>query len=135
MGYASSTLIARAAPKMPPLAFAAGYVSIAALFSYPLLLSINLSELTPSTSAIAAVFGLGIGPSAIAAILYLVVVNRAGANFLALTGYAIPMVSVVIGYVIFRETQDWNAVIAFTLILTGVWLAQRGGPKAKKSLE
>lgn len=131
-GYAMSTLIARGAPPMPPLAFSAGYVSAAAICSYPLLLGADLSNLSPSASSIAAVFGLGIGPSAIAAMLYLVVVNRAGANFLALTGYSIPIVSVVMGYIFFGETQDWNAALAFALILSGVWLAQRGGPKAKK---
>ena len=134
-GYAASTLIARLAPKMPPIAFAAGYVSAAAVFSYPLLISTDFSALTPNASAIAAVIGLGIGPSAIAALLYLVVVNRAGANFLALSGYAIPMISVVMGYVFFRETQDWNALLAFILILGGVWLAQRGGPTAKTDPE
>ena len=134
-GYAAATLIARAAPKMPPLAFASGYVTAAALCSWPLLLSADLSNLSPNASAIAAVIGLGIGPSSIAAMLYLVVVNRAGANFLALTGYSIPIVSVVMGYIFFKETQDWNAVFAFALILVGVWLAQRSGPKAKKHPE
>ena len=134
-GYAASTLIARLAPKMPPIAFAAGYVSAAAVVSYPLLLTTDFSSITPNASAIAAVIGLGIGPSAIAALLYIIVVNRAGANFLALSGYAIPMISVVMGYIFFRETQDWNAVLAFILILGGVWLAQRGGPTAKNGPE
>lgn len=135
LGYASSTLIARAAPAMPPLAFAAGYVSAGAICSYPLLLAVDMTSLNPNASAIAAVIGLGIGPSAIAAIIYLVLVNRAGANFLALTGYCIPIVSVIMGYAFFRETQDWNAVLAFALILTGVWLAQRSQSKAEKSPE
>ena len=135
IGYGASTLIARAAPPMPPLAFAAGYVTSAAIFSWPLLAGTDLSSLTPNSASIAAVIGLGIGPSAIAAMLYLMVVNRAGANFLALTGYSIPIVSVVMGYIFFRETQEWNAVLAFALILTGVWLAQRGGPKAKTAPE
>ena len=135
LGYAVSTLIARAAPKMPPLAFASGYVTAGALCSYPLLSGVDLAALTPNAQSIAAVIGLGIGPTAIAGMLYLVVVNRAGANFLALTGYSIPIVSVIMGYLFFRETQEWNAVLAFALILSGVWLAQRGGPKAETSPE
>ena len=133
MGYSASTLIARAAPPMPPLTFASGYVTAGAVCSFPLLAGTDISTLTPNAASITAVIGLGIGPSAIAAMLYLIVVNRAGANFLALTGYSIPLVSVVMGYVFFRETQDWNAALAFALILSGVWLAQRGGPKARKS--
>ena len=129
--YAMSTLIARAAPPIPPLTFSAGFVTAAALSSYIVLAFAGVPELTPSTASIAAVVGLGIGPTALASMLYVVVVNRAGANFLALTGYAIPVVSVIMGYIFFRETQEWNAWVAFGLILGGVWLAQSGGPKAE----
>lgn len=135
MGYAASTLIARAAPSMPPIAFSAGFVCAAAIFSYPLLLDVELARLHIEPQSLLAVIGLGIGPTGIAAILYVVLVNRAGANFLALSGYTIPLVSVVLGYFLFRETQEWNAILAFVLILTGVWLAQRGGPIERKSPE
>jgi len=124
-GYATSTLIARGAQETPPLVFSAGFVSVAALCSLPMLFFVEWNTLRPAPSAIAAVIGLGIGPSAIASILYLIVVNRAGATFLSLTGYSIPIVSVVLGFIFFRETQEWNAALAFALILGGVWLSQR----------
>lgn len=124
-GYAAGTLIARAAPTMPAIVFAAGYVTCAALLSWPLVLLADTSSMSPAPQAIAAVIGLGIGPSAAAALLYPILVKRAGPNFLALTGYSIPLVSAAMGWVFFRETQSWNAVLAFALILGGVWLAQR----------
>lgn len=131
-GYATSTLIARSAPEMPSIVFSAGFVSVAALATLPLLLRVEFAALTPAPSAVAAVVALGIFPSAIASILYMLVVKRAGATFLSLTGYSIPIVSVILGYIFFRETQNWNALVAFVLILTGVWLAQRkAGPKAE----
>ena len=37
----------------------------------------------------------------------------------------------IVGYLAFAEVQSWNAIVAFVLILGGVWLAQRSaGPAA-----
>jgi drug/metabolite transporter (DMT)-like permease len=125
--YAASTLLARGAPPMPSIAFAAGFVSVAAIVSWPMALTVDPSSVQANWQHWAAVAALGIGPSAIAQALYMVLVRRAGATFLSLTGYSIPIVSAGLGWLFFRETQQWNAVIAFALILSGVWLARRGG--------
>ncbi|MEM7660978.1 MAG: DMT family transporter [Pseudomonadota bacterium] len=131
--YASSTLLARAAPPMPSLVFATGFVTAAALLSLPMLFNVNWETLEPSTTSILSVIGLGIGPSAIASLLYMALVQRAGATFLSLTGYAIPILSALLGWVLFREQQSWHTAIAFTLILSGVWLAQRTPKEATAS--
>jgi drug/metabolite transporter (DMT)-like permease len=60
----------------------------------------------------------------------MVIVQRAGATFLALTGYVVPVLSAILGFILFREVQSFNAVLAFALILSGVWLAQ-GKRRAK----
>lgn len=123
--YATSTLIARAAPKTPTLVFAAGFVTAAAALSLPMLFLVDWSALQPSTASILSVIGLGIGPSALASLLYMALVQRAGATFLSLTGYVIPILSALLGWFLFREAQSWHTLIAFALILGGVWLAQR----------
>lgn len=125
MFYASSTLLARAAPKIDPLVFASGFVTLAALMSLPMLFMVDWDNIGLTRMRSLNVIGLGIGPSAIASILYMVIVQRAGATFLALTGYVVPVLSAIIGFFLFRETQSWNALLAFALILGGVWLAQR----------
>lgn len=122
--YAGSTLLARAAPKIDPLVFAAGFVSLAALMALPMLASVDWGNLHLTTSPVLSVIGLGVGPSALASILYMALVQRAGATFLSLTGYLVPILSAIIGFIIFREVQSWNALLAFGLILSGVWLAQ-----------
>ena len=131
MLYASSTLLARAAPKIEPLVFAAGFVTLAALMSLPMLAMVDWQIVAPSPVRVLSVIGLGIGPSAVASILYMAIVQRAGATFLALTGYIVPILSAIIGFVIFREVQSWNAILAFGLILSGVWLAQSQKKAAK----
>ena len=124
--YASSTLLARAAPKIDSLVFATGFVTLAAIMSLPMLIMVDWQTLHLSPAPVLSVIGLGIGPSALASILYMVIVQRAGATFLALTGYLVPVLSAILGFILFKEVQSWNALIAFALILSGVWLAQGG---------
>ncbi len=128
--YASSTLLARGAPKIEPLVFASGFVSLAAIMSLPMLIMVEWQALRLTPTPVLSVIGLGVGPSALASIIYMMIVQRAGATFLALTGYVVPVLSAIIGFLLFREVQEWNALLAFGLILSGVWLAQ-GQSKAK----
>lgn len=125
--YASSSIIARYARHIPPLVFAAGFVGFGAAATWPALIGTDWQALTPSTSAIIGVIGLALGPTALASALYMVLIQRTSATFLSLTGYTIPIISALIGYIAFKEVHGWDAILAFVLILTGVWLAQRGG--------
>jgi len=127
LAYATSTLIARAAPPMDAIAFAASYATVSALTSLPLSLTVNPSTVSASWVNWLAVLGLGLGSSGLAQVVYMTLVARAGATFVSLSGYAIPVISAVFGWIFFRETQSWNAILAFGLILGGVWLARSGG--------
>ncbi|MEM9055463.1 MAG: DMT family transporter, partial [Pseudomonadota bacterium] len=123
--YAISTITARYARNIPPFIFSAGFLSFGAMASWPLLLTVEFESLMPSSGAIAGLIGLAIGPTAMASVLYMVLVKRTSATFLSLTGYTIPILSAIIGFIAFGEVQSWNALLAFALILSGVWLAQR----------
>lgn len=122
--YASSTLLARAAPNIEPFVFASGFVTLAAIMSLPMLAMVDWDKLKLAPTPVLSVIGLGIGPSALASILYMMIIQRAGATFLALTGYVVPVLSAILGFILFREVQSFNALLAFALILSGVWLAQ-----------
>lgn len=125
MFYAISTITARYARNIPPFVFAAGFISIGTIASSPMLFTVDFAALSPSRSAIFGLVGLAIGPTALASVIYMILIKRTSATFLSLTGYAIPIISAIIGYLAFQEIQSWNAAVAFALILTGVWLAQR----------
>ncbi len=127
--YAVTTIIARAAPPMPPLVLSAGFVSLAAVFSWFGLPSVDFAALAPAPSAWFGVIGLGIFPTALSSLLYMQLVARTSATFLSLTGYTIPVISAIIGYVAFGEVQGWDAMLAFGLILSGVWISQHSGTK------
>ena len=127
--YALSTITARFAKDIQPFVFSAGFVSFGAIMSWPLSLWVDFEVLNPSASAIAGVVGLAIGPTAMAYLLYVILVQRTSATFLSLTGYTIPIFSAVVGYLAFAELQSWNALLAFALILGGVWISQRMSAK------
>ncbi|MBA3068691.1 MAG: DMT family transporter [Hyphomonas sp.] len=127
LSYALSTLIARGAPPMEAIVFAASYATVSALTSIPLVFTIDAAAVDASWVNWLGVLGLGIGSSGIGQILYMTLIARAGATFVSLSGYAIPVISAAFGWVFFHETQSWNAVFAFILILGGVWLARTGG--------
>ena len=127
--YALSTITARFAKDIQPFVFSAGFVSFGAIMSWPLSLWVDFEVLNPSASAIAGVVGLAIGPTAMASLLYVILVQRTSATFLSLTGYTIPIFSAVVGYLAFAELQSWNALLAFALILGGVWISQRMSAK------
>lgn len=127
MNYALASLLARGAPPIEAIPFATGFVTLAAVVSWPLVFTVNPAEVTADWTHWSAVVALGVVPTAIAQALYMFLIARTSATFLSLTGYAIPVVSAVLGWFLFRETQSWQALVAFALILGGVWLARSGG--------
>ena len=136
MCYALSTITARFARNIPPFVFSAGFLTIAAIATWPLLLAVDYEALNPKTSSVLGVIGLAIAPTAAASILYMLLIRRTSASFISLTGYTIPVFSAIVGYLAFKEVQDWNALLAFALILGGVWVAQRASgsePAATKA--
>lgn len=127
LAYAISTLIARAAPPMEAISFATSYATVSALVAMPMVLTVDPSTVQASWVNWLAVLGLGLGSSGIAQVVYMTLIARAGATFVSLNGYSIPVISALLGWLFFQETQSWNALLAFALILGGVWLARRGG--------
>ncbi len=123
--YAVNTIIARAAPALPMLVLPTGFLGAATLASLPAALLSDPSAFEPTAASLLAVLALGAFPSALAGVVMMQLVQRTSATFLSLTGYLIPVISAVIGYIAFGEQQDISALAAFALILGGVWLSQR----------
>ncbi len=123
--YALNSIIARGAPRMAPTVLPAGFLTVASVLSLPMLAFTDWQAVQPGPANVLAVVLLGTIPTAAAGILLMFLVQRTSATFIALTGYVIPVMSAVIGYLAFGETQSWMALLAFALILGGVWLSQR----------
>ena len=128
--YAINTIVARGAPALSTVVLPTGFLSFAALGAWPLALAGGLDTAMPGPADVAAIIALGAIPSAAAGILLMYLVRRTSATFISLTGYAIPILAALVGYVAFGETQTWNAALAFALILSGIWLTRRADLRA-----
>lgn len=67
---------------------------------------------------------LGIMGTAVASIIFYMLVKRAGAVFASMVTYGIPVVAIIWG-VIYKEDVGWKQVLCLALILSGVYVANR----------
>lgn len=72
---------------------------------------------------------LGIMGTALASVIFYMLIKRAGTVFSSLVTYAIPLVAVMWG-VISGEKTGWKQVVCLIIILSGVYIANR--PENKK---
>lgn len=73
---------------------------------------------------------LGIMGTAVASVIFYMLVKRAGAVFASMVTYGIPVVAIIWG-VVYKEDVGWKQVLCLVLILAGVYVANR---KAKAKL-
>lgn len=123
--YAVNSIIARQAPRMAPTVLPVGFLTVASIASLPMLVWTDWSQVELTTAGSLSVLWLGAISTGLAGIILMYLVARTSATFIALTGYVIPIMSAVLGYFAFGETQNWTALAAFILILSGVWFSQR----------
>lgn len=71
---------------------------------------------------------LGVMGTAVASVIFYMLVKRAGAVFASMVTYGIPVIAIIWG-VIYKEDVGWKQVLCLTLILLGVYVANR---KAKE---
>jgi drug/metabolite transporter (DMT)-like permease len=129
--YASGAVYAKSfvSGKLPPLVLATGQVLSAAVFTLPVALMFDatrpvLSELTSTTLVAVGLLGsLGTG---FAFLLFYMLIERVGATNATMTTYLIPLVAIAAGAVVLGERLGLAAAIGGALIVSGIWLAQRG---------
>lgn len=130
LSYASSSLLIRRMPPIPPLEATAAAQTCAALFAIPLCLAPTLSA-TPGPSALVAVTVLGVVQTGMAHLLRYVLVKQAGPVFVSTVGYMIPVWAGFLGIAFFGEPATLQTGTAFALILTGLLIARdRVRPRA-----
>ncbi len=124
VGYAAAAVITRNAPKIRPRVFAAGTLVCSAIIATPALFIADLEIDSWSTAGILNVIALGVGPTGLAGILLILLIQRVGAGFMALANYITPVWAVIVGAVLFQERLEVSAFIALAIILTGVAISQ-----------
>lgn len=69
---------------------------------------------------------LGIMGTAVATILFYMLIKRAGVLFSSMVTYGIPFVAIAWGF-IFHEDIGWKQILSLFVILAGVYIANRSG--------
>ncbi|HXD67040.1 MAG TPA: DMT family transporter [Solirubrobacteraceae bacterium] len=87
----------------------------------------DLPRRTPTVGALAAVAALGVFCTAMAFVVYTVLVREAGTGRATIITYVNPLVAVVLGVTLLGERPGPGALAGLALILTGSWLATQGG--------
>jgi len=121
LSYAVSSVVAARVPQVDPTAAATGSIIAAAATMIPISLVWDQPwNLTPSTEALWSLAVVSLFGTAAAQIVFFLLVHRAGATFMSVSGYLIPLVGVLLGAVALGERPDIFALIALALILAGV---------------
>ncbi len=123
--YAANVVIARVTLRGDVMVASAASVAVAALISLPVALVIDEPwRLSPSWQAVAVIAWIGIGPTAIATIVYFKLIGSAGPTFMSLVNYCIPIVAVLLGVGLLGEEPGANAYPGLVLILAGIAISQ-----------
>ncbi|WP_404406300.1 DMT family transporter [Pelagibacterium halotolerans] len=124
MCYASTALFSRRFPHPDPIQMAAGSVLVGAGVICGIA-GLNLAgnaSAAPSAGSLLAIVYLGLGPTALAALIYFRLISRIGAGRLQQVNYIVPVLGVLLGTIFLGETPGWNAAAAVPMIVTAVYL-------------
>jgi drug/metabolite transporter (DMT)-like permease len=123
--YAANSVLARLLIKTDFMVAAAGTLLIAALLMLPIaLVHDHPWNAAPSFSSLAAVTWLGVGPTAVATILYFRLISSAGPTFMSLVNYMSPAVAVFLGVALLGEAPGVSAYAGLVFIMAGIALSQ-----------
>ena len=134
--YATNTIIARRLPTYSSAVVSTGVTICAALISFmiwPSVLTIDWPRL--SNLALVTIIWLGVFPTGVAAIIFFVLIRRAGPTFLSNINYLIPLVAYFTGALVLGELIVWHDMIALAAILFGIAVSRRSVPNRSVNIE
>ncbi|WP_424944323.1 DMT family transporter [Aliiroseovarius crassostreae] len=125
--YAIGSIVARLCPDVDRRAFAATTLVAATVMIVPVALWQEAPPTqAPSTLPTLSLILLGIFPTALAQILLVILVRRAGPTFLSLVNYQVPLWAIFLGAALLGEDLPSSLIWAMGLILIGVAVSQLG---------
>ncbi len=124
--YALQSVLTRLILKGDLIVAAAATLLVASITVVPVALWVDRPwTLAPSGASVAAVLWLGIAPTALATILYFMLIRSAGPSFMSLVNYLSPGVALLLGLWVMGEQPHVYAYVGLALILTGIAVTQR----------
>lgn len=125
--YAMTALISRRYPYANPLQTAAASVLVGAvgISAVALLTGALPDPAEVSMRSWMSLIYLGIGPTALAAVIYFQLVPRIGAGRLQQVNYVVPVIGTVLGVLVLGERPEPNTLVAIILVISAVYLVSR----------
>jgi len=129
MSYAISSVMTRRCPPIDPISMAALLLVVGSITLIPAMLIVEgIPVISDRTSTIAIIF-LGLVPTAFAALLRVYTIRSAGAVFMTLVNYQVPVWSMIFGAWVLSEVLPLRFFIALGLIMIGLLISQWSGLK------
>ncbi len=128
VSYATSSILTRRCPPIDPISMAAATLAVGAALLIPAML---VFEGLPGWAGMRpglAILFLGFLPTALAALLRVMVIRSAGPVFMTLVNYQLPLWSVLFGALILNEELPLRFFAALALILVGLAVSQWRNP-------
>jgi drug/metabolite transporter (DMT)-like permease len=123
--YAGNSVLSRVLLKGDVMVAAAGIITVAAVISLPVALVVDQPwTLSPSRGSVLSLVWIGIGPTALATLVYLALIGSAGPTFMSLVNYCIPVIALFLGVALLGEAPGAHAYTGLVLILSGIALSQ-----------
>jgi drug/metabolite transporter (DMT)-like permease len=122
--YAVSSVMTRRCPPIDSITMATILMIIGALTLVPAMLLVEGVPVVADTRSTLAIIFLGFVPTAFAALLRVFTIRSAGALFLTLVNYQVPVWSMIFGVIVLHETLPLRFFAALALILIGLVISQ-----------
>lgn len=124
--FACNNVLARRAPDMPLIAKSTGVLATGAVAGFLLASTVTPparlldAGLLPMLSAA----GLGFLSTGLATLIFFRIVDQAGATFVSLTNYLVPVFAALAGFLLFGEELKLRILIGLALILVGIAVSE-----------
>jgi drug/metabolite transporter (DMT)-like permease len=126
VGYAIAPMVIKhRLADLDPRATIGASLAIASVLLLPLL-ALDPPHRVPPAGAIAAVVGLGLLCTALAFVIFMVLIREAGTSRATVITYVNPVIAVALGVALLGERPGAGAVAGLLLILAGSWLSTDG---------
>jgi len=125
--YALNAIVTRKLTSLPKYSMATALMIAACVLIVPFSLALDQPlSLSPGVSSFMAILALAIGPTAIATMLILIIIDRSGATFLSQINFMVPLFGVAFGTVLLHEKLSANAYWALAIIILALAISRYG---------
>ena len=132
--YALNAIVTRKLTSIPKYSMTSALMIAACVLIVPFSLVLDQPlSLSPTASSLMAILALAIGPTAIATMLILIIIDRSGATFLSQINFMVPLLGVVFGAVLLQEKLSANAYWALVIIILALAMSRYGQRKTSVS--